>query len=293
MMKKNLLVASLLALFTHSSATAAADIKTQIISNFPTQEFKNVLDTFLQDQRVQNFLNIPKPSLILSTSAGRALSTEQKGYWIEENSRRFKNFQENIVPTLASVAEEYNVELLDNQEHFLIQFKSYPEYLLKVLKYEWPLRYQNVSRVFYSAKIRSIIEENQLQFVRPIEKTLHHIPGRPIELTDNNYIVVTECFEFPDHATNMQRLQTISQTMLTDIMQVILYAGLWSINQNNFFILDDNRAVFCNTELPGLGGYDENDFFFKNPQQVLRNGQSGLDEFSNLIAQAAINLTSN
>lgn len=287
MMKKNLLVALLLTLFTYSPAIA------DISNNFPQQEFKNILDTFLQDSRVEAFLNIPKPSLILSTSAGRGLSTEQKNYWIQENSRRFKSFQEEIVPTLSSVAEEYNIELLDNQEHFVIQFKNYPEYLLKILKYEWPIRYQNVSRVFYSAKISSIIEENRLQFVRPVQKALHHIPGRPIEISDSNYIVVTEFFELPDHATNMQRLANLSQPILSEIMHVILYAGLWSISQNNFFILNNNQAVFYNTELPGLGGYDENDFFFKNPQQILRNGQSGLDEFSGLIAQAATTSTSN
>lgn len=286
MMKKHFLVALLLTLFTYSPATIHTAISMKIFNGFPQQDFKNNLDTFLQDERVQAFLNCPKPSLILSTSAGRALSNEQKDFWVQENSRRLQAFQQNIVPTLAGVAEEYKVELLDNQEHFLVQFKQYPEYLLKILKYEWPLRYQNISRVFYSAQISSIIEANRLQYVRPVQKALHHVPGRPIEITDSNYIVVTECFELPDQATNMQRFQNLSQPMLSDIMHIILYAGLWSINQNNFFILDNNQAVFCNTELPGLGGYDENDFFFRNPQQVLRNGQSGLDELAKLLENA-------
>ena len=166
-------------------------------------------------------------------------------------------------------------------------FDGLDEYIVKINMKKWLLRYQNVGRVFYNEKIRQLVEEEGLDRIFTFKKYLYHIPGQPEVLNDENYIVIAEHIpDLPDPEENLQRFKALShdQSFIDQVMQVINQCGLWSINEHNTFVTDDGQCVFIDTEQPGMGGSNDEDFFHKNPQQIINNAQSGLEAFCNLIS---------
>lgn len=171
-------------------------------------------------------------------------------------------------------------------------------------------RYQNVSRVFMAIKIYNFIESEHLQLIHVPHSYLYPLSTAPSdqnlvingdhypEVIDDNYIVVEE--EIPNLTSEAENkgfvISMINKgvedyanfvkpeysELLTQLVQVITYAGLWDVSSGNVFAVRNPGTgalsfVLTDLEKPGLGGSDEVNFFHKNKQEIVKNSIAGLD----------------
>lgn len=170
--------------------------------------------------------------------------------------------------------------------------------------------YQNISRVFYNEKIRNALDGLDLKHIKDsLTEYLFHIPDHETKLCDNNYIVIADRIENLLTPQNNKRAfnELVYETdpeewetnpkqghwyassdknadFLEEIVKIIQVAGLWDINENNVFFTVMDDIVFLNTQKPGFGGCNPNNFFHKDEIEVTRNGQCGFDGLHKLIA---------
>ena len=231
-----------------------------------------------------------------------------------ERHERYAKHKNTRVDEFKRLCEKYKMRSLNllspdgrtSRRGNVLVFDDLPGW---VIKFDWrvafPLRYQNVSRVFYNRKIRMFVEQNKLEHVGVFKKYLYHIPGRPKELCDSNYLVVAEKVpNVPTISVNNLLLQQLTfdenqeimartagdyvrpeyEEAFLEIIQVITGVGLWDIGHANIALIpvatenDNNgwgpqyRFFIIDSEQPALGYCRDKDFFHKNPEQIIHNG---------------------
>ncbi len=232
-------------------------------------------------------------------------------------------FAQHYQPILQQIVQKYRIGLNVNSKLFLIQnlipgfllkiqhmkLPSLPgiyDYFKTPIAADFRAAvtpYQNISRVFYNQKIKRCVQENHLNHVRIIEKYLYHIPGKPAALCDDNYVVVVEDIsrllatnrnrQFADFmessglrdksAADILAVKSVYDELLTELVQVITYAGLWDLGETNVVLIDENgilKWAFIDTEKPGFGGSEDRSFFQKNYEEFRKNAECGVNELS-------------
>lgn len=194
------------------------------------------------------------------------------------------------------------------------------DFVVRIPRYEWydtyaeeekhipmrPSQYQNVSRVFYSKQINDFIEHENLNRIYPFKQYLYHIPGKEGDLCDENYLVVGEKIRsLPSVELNAARFASIveegvtslygelevpeiyplDEELVIQILQVITFAAMWDIKLKNLFLIEEAgelKALFLDTEKPGLGGGADANFYHTDRGEVLSNTRTGLEGLSNI-----------
>lgn len=111
---------------------------------------------------------------------------------------------------------------------------------------------RNLQRIAVNEKIKECIKKNNLRHIVTPQKYLYHIPGRPHDLNDMNYIVISEKLElfckncnrhqFGHHATPVQR---------AEILTVIRYVGYGDSHLDNICFLKNGKIAIIDTEPHG------------------------------------------
>jgi hypothetical protein len=137
---------------------------------------------------------------------------------------------------------------------------------------------------------------------------LWHIPGRPDELSDENYLVVAEkIVDLPAIELNATRFHGLveeisrriydevdvpeiyvreeAEALVVQMVQVISYAALWDIKLKNVFLINHDgvlKILFLDTEKPGLGGGADVNFYHTHDGEVMSNMRTGFEGLANI-----------
>jgi hypothetical protein len=189
-------------------------------------------------------------------------------------------------------------------------------FVLYIPRYEWfdkfedndsiesltPSKLQNVSRVFYAKQINDFIAKNDLTHIFPLKQWLVHIPWRPYDLNDDNYLVASEKIQtLPSKTLNIKRFQLLidsysnknsheakeaeeseelinQKEIISQLIRVIDYAALWDIRLEKVFLIENQgnlKILFLDLEKPGLGGGFDKNFYHKDEGEVTSNAKAG------------------
>lgn len=284
------------------------------------KEVQETVEALLADPKSQDFiLDLPK----LVNISGPATNRLQK-HAPEEFARlqaRNQTAKDELSATAREREKFYKkhglVNLAGDANNFVFTTDEW-NFVLHVPRYEWyddfgdgaippmiPSKYQTVSRAFYGKHINDFIAQHNITRVYPLKQWLVHIPGRPKDLSDANYFVAAEKIsDLPGDSVNLERFRDMidnSSTrrdtkpkikdewdeLVTEFLQVLSEAALWNINPRNVYLIERDgkvKAVFLNTEKPGLGGGFDKNFYHKHEGEVSSNLRTGLEGFASMVA---------
>lgn len=323
-------------------------------------KIQTIISDLLADTNSVNILvDRPKIPLIASPAYRRLQSWSQNNPHIAAELARFKELQNNTKAALQSdefqaqqalfysshniidLAPDSNTSVLTTQEW---------DFVIRAPRCEWydtfnegnltphgdktsgtvipmtPSQYQNVSRAFYAKQINDFIRDNNLTRIHPYQQQLAHIPGKPYELSDANYLVVCEKIKnLPlvqlDSNTPIEFIETNEYRFLDliryeldkdglmqvfpkctwsdlveQLVQVISYAALWDIKIKNVFLVfmydptyktEMMKVVFLDTEKPGLGGGADENFYHTDTGEVSSNLRTGMEGLAEIFLPLA------
>lgn len=129
--------------------------------------------------------------------------------------------------------------------------------------------YQTITRMACWLRAKEAIEKLNLDRIRLPNHYLVHIPGRPTDMCDANYVIVEE--QIPD-------LKSMSQTdllgdaeVVRQLTQLIGYSSLWDVNEGNLLAHGD-QAVIVDFESPNV--HKPSNFYMKD-KNVFRSNCGG------------------
>ena len=143
--------------------------------------------------------------------------------------------------------------------------------------------YQTISRMAYWLRAKEAKEKLKLNRICLPQEYLVHIPGRPTQVDDTNYVIIEE---------KIKNAKPITQTdlatdpeVIEQLVQLIGYAALWDINPNNILA---NEDMTCTVDLEQPNVYNPSNFFDKNTglhRAFMEQGWKELED--NIIKPAA------
>lgn len=107
-----------------------------------------------------------------------------------------------------------------------------------------PKTFQTISRAINYLSFINAKEKFSLSNVSAPETYLVHIPGRPTELSDRNYIILEKKID------NLQRIQAVSEQQGKDIDTAVKEANLFDYSKENMFVTADDKIAFVDFEQP-------------------------------------------
>lgn len=133
--------------------------------------------------------------------------------------------------------------------------------------------YQTISRVAYWLRLKELKETLNLDRICLPDKYLVHIPGRPLQVDDTNYVVAETALDdaVPFDQTDLAQDPEVIQ----QLTQAIGYAHLWDINSRNILVSGD-KACIVDTEQPNVGVPTK--FFLKDLKGKKGEHRGGWDE---------------
>ncbi len=178
-----------------------------------------------------------------------------------------------------TIRTKYGIENLGRNN--VLRFTQLPGWIIKCCLHlnDKTSNYnrQNISRIFYNEKIKEIIEKEGLTHIMVVQKFLYHIPGRPDELCDANYLVVVKEIPFlSSPTTNATQFKKLTfrvdeeimersagdyvkpeyENLLIEIIQVVTYTGLFDLHEQNIFLITQEdgsyKFLIIDTEQPPL-----------------------------------------
>lgn len=143
--------------------------------------------------------------------------------------------------------------------------------------------YQTISRRAYWLRAHEAKEKLKLDRICLPQEYLIHIPGRPNQIDDTNYVIVEE--KIKDAKPITQTSLAVDPEVIQQLTQLIGYTALWDINSQNIIVSGD-KACAIDLEQPNV--YRPTNFFNKNVglhRAFLKQGWKQLED--NIIKQYA------
>lgn len=103
--------------------------------------------------------------------------------------------------------------------------------------------HQHVSRIWMAEAVRTVIAEHGLEHVTIPEKYLYHLPGRPTELVDDNYAVISEKVECSSDRHNRTKLRQLPIETVKEILTIIEEVVYNDPSPSNIRVLGDGETV--------------------------------------------------
>lgn len=133
-----------------------------------------------------------------------------------------------------------------------------------------PRTYQTISRMPYWLMIQEAIEKLNLKRIKLPKMYLVHIPGRPVEVNDSNYVIVEE--NIGGRISGSQRYVHETEMLMNDpevkheFEMVKKYADLWDNSAANYHV--NNGTLYpIDTEQPN--NQRPSNFFWKDRAIVI------------------------
>lgn len=130
--------------------------------------------------------------------------------------------------------------------------------------------YQNTSRAMVALRAQEAIRKLGLDHLVTVPKTyLVHIPGRPYEIDDTNYIVVEK--KFGEQTKWEEHPLALDEDTIRAMVKLIASTGWWTMNHAAGVV--DDKICYYDNELPNAHAI--NQVFFK--------GKKGREHFRQLV----------
>jgi hypothetical protein len=107
------------------------------------------------------------------------------------------------------------------------------------------IKRQNISRVLKAHCLQNIIYDNDMKGLKVPKKYLYHIPGTPLELTDENYLVVVEKINCAPHGESYSRA---SKEQISHLLHLTANAHFLDTADGNIEMDQDGNLVLLDTE---------------------------------------------
>jgi hypothetical protein len=145
--------------------------------------------------------------------------------------------------------------------------------------------YQTISHVAYYQRAQQAKEKCGLSNIIFPETYLFHVPGRPVLLSDNNYVVIQKKVESDPIRMKTNQVEKIvphnfnkiTDAVFEQYLKAILSIRLWDTKANTNVDKDGNIVV-SDLEQPNTS--DPAKFFGKNSQKEKQNIRGGLLQFA-------------
>ncbi len=154
-----------------------------------------------------------------------------------------------------------------------------PDVLARILSGETPT-YQTASRAAYFLILKEFLNRTKLKHITIPETHLVYYPGVPENVRDD-YVLILE----KDLPADLVKItsglaKNLSNEMLSELIQTIIAAGLWSINDNLF--LDKKEKIYV-VDLEQPNNSAAQDFFHKDKARYYGNINAGLEGLLQLL----------
>ena len=115
---------------------------------------------------------------------------------------------------------------------------------------------QTVGCIPVYLRYRMLQRLRSLEHVAVPETFLQHVPGRPVELSDKNYVIVQARVDRPlqfkkDAMSDaeIRALHMLSPEQIQELVLFIFYCGIWNVN-TNLYMTPDGKLGFDDLEEP-------------------------------------------
>jgi hypothetical protein len=146
--------------------------------------------------------------------------------------------------------------------------------------------YQTASRAAYYLVLKKWIKENKFKHVQTPDTYLISYPKDQKKIDDEHAFILQKKLPATAQKITPEIAQTLSPDTISEVVQAIISAGLWSIKDNLFLDLESNKpdAVVQFVDLEQPNNSAPQDFFHKDPIRYYGNVRAGLEEFIDLFA---------
>ncbi len=142
--------------------------------------------------------------------------------------------------------------------------------------------FQTISHSAYYLKLSEVIEHYALTRLRLPRTYLVHVPDRPTQVADENYIIIQELLKGIVLEDCPRAIASLTEHDIHDLFIGIKHAGIWNIKRN-IMVVDDKLALI-DLEQPNWS--NPLDFFNKNAAAYESSVAMGLKELADVFAHA-------
>ena len=108
------------------------------------------------------------------------------------------------------------------------------------------------------AATQQLLSRLKKESVRAIPTYLYHIPGRPTDCDDRNYIIVQEKlsrFSSLASLSSQQKIKALKHLNLKELYEALKYANLWNLTDKNLWIDNNYDIAYPDGEKPNNEGH--------------------------------------
>ncbi|MEX0849232.1 MAG: hypothetical protein WD055_03310 [Candidatus Dependentiae bacterium] len=144
--------------------------------------------------------------------------------------------------------------------------------------------YQTASRAAYYLILKELIDKKGLKHISVPETHLVFAPHAPEKDIQDEYVFILQK-AIPQSAKkiNSTLAKNLSKNAIQDLVEAIIGAGLWNIN-NNIFVDNNNKMhiIIHLTDFEQPNNSHPDNFFHKDKGRYYGNARAGLEELLNL-----------
>jgi len=136
--------------------------------------------------------------------------------------------------------------------------------------FEYLPSYQHCSRVAHYLRLKEIIEKDNFQYFKSTPTYFAHIPQKPQELSDENYVVIQKWIDDLKTLKEMAKEQAyevkknIPIDALNEIHKATIYAALWDIHSN--LAIDGKNPYYYMIDLEEPMNHKPQFFYFRGDE---------------------------
>ena len=207
------------------------------------------------------------------------VSDEQKAEFIERSLLKDKQdraildalFESlTIKSTMSLKASPYFSLIKKHTNHIIGTLAPLSNYIVKLMRKKRD-KDINLHRVSIARSIREYAQENNFSYIRVPKKYIYHIPGRPIFLSDRNYMVLAEKFTLLSEEKNKKVLHALPLSMirqaLDELFETITLIGFEDAHADNVQALFNEEGNFT-----GFGLIDLEPLWLNKLKRASRKG---------------------
>lgn len=262
------------------------------------------VSSFLADEELNTFMaTFPREHMVMP-AVYRAYDEETFTAYrtrLQEVHQQYRD--EGWTEKLSTICTRLGGELLQDRHGFSIKItdRDGEAWVIKLRRLGYPMPFQNISRLYYADALQKHLANtsyNSITVQRPHTYLYnlhgHHRydPGDPLTaLHDHNWAVVEKFVpKLPTPAQNLHIIESLTQTEIAEVIQLITALGLWDIKDHNIFFIRHSAGVDNATlhvvpidmELPGIGGAQAANFFHLDEMEKQRLARCGIALFKRL-----------
>lgn len=145
--------------------------------------------------------------------------------------------------------------------------------------------YQTASCVVTYALILAYVQGNPLQFVYvPRTYVVSLCKDAPDAYLDQQCVAVQEWVPLVGEEQRKQLIQQLDEAQITELMQLVIKCGVWTLSYDNINFLADGRIVLTDIEQPNVCNPLKG-FYPLDPVQWRRNMSAGFADLKKLIQE--------